>query len=466
MSYKNLSTNIDTLQAPPGISEDIIRFISLKRQEPDWLLEWRLKSFNHWRTMTEPKWLNGTFPLIEYNSLCYFSSPKKQSEKVDPELQIMFEKLGVPLERQEALSGKRRIAVDAVLDSVSVATTYSEELKEMGILFCSFQDAVKLYPDIVHKYLGTVVPYTDNFFACLNSAVFSDGSFCYIPEGVECPMDLSTYFRINNASVGQFERTLLIAESGSSVSYLEGCTAPARDENQFHAAVVELIAMDDAHIRYATVQNWYPGDEHGLGGVLNFVTKRADCRGDRSAVSWTQVETGSSVTWKYPSCLLKGANSIGEFYSVAVTENHQQADTGTKMIHLGAGTKSRIISKSIAHGHSSNTYRGLVKFGPRAENSHSHAQCDSLLMSDYCRTDTFPTLSHNGPTSSEIEHEASTSYIKEEALNYLMQRGLDDSEAISVLTNGFCSDVFQHLPAEFAAEANGLLGMKLEGAIG
>ena len=467
MYTPGFSTTMLTDEAPPGLSEEIISFISSRRQEPDWLLSLRLKAFSHWKTMKEPRWLNGTYPNLEYQALSYFSSPKVSSdEALDPELQRMFDKLGVPLHEQEALSGRRRVAVDAVVDSVSVATTYAQELKSYGILFCSFQDAVKLYPDLVQQYFGTVVPYTDNFFACLNAAVFSDGSFCYIPPGVECPMDLSTYFRINNASVGQFERTLLIADKGASVSYLEGCTAPARDTNQFHAAVVELVAHDDAEIRYSTVQNWYPGDAEGKGGILNFVTKRADCRGDRSKVSWTQVETGSAVTWKYPSCLLRGTDSVGEFYSVAVTEHFQQADTGTKMIHLGPGTRSRIISKSIAHGHSSNTYRGLVRMGPRADGAHSHAQCDSLLMSDACRTDTFPTLNHRGPVSATVEHEASTSTLKEDALNYLQQRGLNDAEAVAVLTNGFCSDVFQHLPAEFAAEANRLLALKLEGAIG
>jgi Fe-S cluster assembly protein SufB len=462
------SIPLSTEDAPLGLSEDIIRFISSRRREPSWLLEWRLKAFAHWKTMKEPRWLNGAFPHLEYEALCYFSAPQTltDTEKLDPELQRMFEKLGVPLHEQEALSGRRRVAVDAVLDSVSVATTYAQELKEQGILFCSFQDAVNQYPDLVQQYLGSVVPHTDNFFACLNAAVFSDGSFCYIPPGVECPMDLSTYFRINNASVGQFERTLLIADRGASVSYLEGCTAPARDDNQFHAAVVELVAHDDAQIRYATVQNWYPGDADGNGGILNFVTKRADCRGDRSFVSWTQVETGSAVTWKYPSCLLRGADSVGEFYSVAVTEHHQQADTGTKMIHLGPRTRSRIVSKSIAHGQSSNTYRGLVRMGPRADHAHSHAQCDSLLMSNTCRTDTFPTLSHRGPVTAHIEHEASTSTLKADALAYLQQRGLDEPEAVALLTNGFCADVFQHLPAEFAAEANRLLSLKLEGAVG
>lgn len=459
----NTSTPSDI---PHGLSEHIISMISARRGEPEWLLEWRLSAFKIFNTQKEPHWATSSYTPIDYQALNYFSTPAVDTPQDHAELLRTFEALGVPVYEREALLGKRRVAVDAVMDSTSVATTFQKELAALGVIFCSFQEAVRDHPELVRKYLGSVVPQTDNFFAALNSAVFSDGSFCYIPPGVDCPMDLSTYFRINNATVGQFERTLIIADKGAQVSYLEGCSAPARQNHQLHAAVVELVALDDATIRYSTVQNWYPGDAQGNGGVLNFVTKRADLRGDRSHVSWTQVETGSAVTWKYPSCVLRGADSVGEFFSVAVTENRQQADTGTKMIHLGARSRSRIVSKSIARGHSSNTYRGIVRFGGRAEGAHSFTQCDSLLMSPDCRTDTFPTLHHMGPASATLEHEASTSSLKEDTLLFLQGRGLSRDAAVTFLTNGFCADVFQHLPVEFATEANQLLSLKLEGAVG
>ena len=461
-------TDIEAESAPPGLNEDIIRWISAKKEEPGFLLEWRLKAFRHWTTMVEPTWPNVHYPPIDYQAISYYSAPKskkdgpKSLDEVDPELLETYEKLGIPLNEREALAG---VAVDAVFDSVSVATTFKGKLEEMGVIFCSFSEAVKEHPELVEKYLGTVVPFTDNFFATLNSAVFSDGSFCYVPKGVRCPMELSTYFRINAANTGQFERTLIVADEGSYVSYLEGCTAPMRDENQLHAAVVELVALDNAQIKYSTVQNWYPGDKNGKGGIYNFVTKRGACRGVNSKISWTQVETGSAITWKYPSCILIGDNSIGEFYSVAVTNNRQQADTGTKMIHLGKNTKSTIISKGISAGRSSNTYRGLVKIQKGAQGARNFSQCDSMLMGDKCGAHTFPYLEARNPTA-QVEHEATTSKIGEDQIFYCNQRGIPTEDAVSMIVNGFCKEVFRELPMEFAVEAQKLLGVSLEGSVG
>lgn len=461
-------TEIESDRLPCGLSEDTVRAISAKKDEPEFLLEWRLKAFHHWLTMVEPHWAHLYYPALDYQAVSYYSAPKlktdgpKSLDEVDPELLAVYAKLGIPLKEQEMLAG---IAVDAVFDSVSVATTFKSKLAEKGIIFCSFSEAVKEHPDLIKEYLGSVVPYTDNFYAALNAAVFSDGSFVYIPKGVRCPMELSTYFRINAASTGQFERTLIIADEGSYVSYLEGCTAPKRDENQLHAAVVELISLEKATIKYSTVQNWYPGDKDGKGGIYNFVTKRGDCRGNYSKISWTQVETGSAITWKYPSVILRGDNSIGEFYSVALTNNRQQADTGTKMIHLGKNTSSTIISKGISAGHGQNTYRGLVKIGKNAQNARNYTQCDSLLMSDTCGAHTFPYIEVKNP-SAKIEHEASTSKISEDQLFYLQQRGLTTEDAVSMIVNGFCKQVIRELPMEFAVEAQKLLGISLEGAVG
>jgi Fe-S cluster assembly protein SufB len=461
-------TDIESDVIPRGLSEDTIRLIVEKKNEPEWMLEFRLKAYRHWLTMTEPKhWPNLKYPAIDYQDMIYYSAPKQKATKksldeVDPELLRTFEKLGIPLSEQKQLAG---VAVDAVFDSVSVATTYKEKLKKHGVIFCSFTEAIRDYPDLVKKYLGSVVPTNDNFFAALNSAVFSDGSFCFIPKGVRCPMELSTYFRINNAESGQFERTLIVAEEGSHVSYLEGCTAPKFDRNQLHAAVVELVALDDAQIKYSTVQNWYAGDEEGRGGIYNFVTKRGKCAGKNSKISWTQVETGSAITWKYPSCILAGDNSIGEFYSVALTNHAQQADTGTKMIHLGKNTRSTIISKGIAAGRSNNSYRGLVKVMPKAEGARNYTQCDSMLIGSTCGANTFPYIEVMTDTSS-VEHEASTSKISEEQLFYLQQRGISQEDAVSLIINGFCKDVFLQLPMEFAVEAQRLLGLKLEGSVG
>lgn len=460
-------TDIESDTAPRGLNEEIIRFISLKKNEPQWMLDWRLKAFRHWQTLEEPNWANIHYPKIDYQDIIYYSAPKQQKklnslDEVDPELLKTYEKLGISLEEQKRFSG---VAVDAVFDSVSVATTFKEKLGELGIIFCSFSEAVQNHPDLVKKYLGSVVPYTDNFFASLNAAVFSDGSFCYIPKGVRCPMELSTYFRINAAETGQFERTLIVAEEGAYVSYLEGCTAPMRDTNQLHAAVVELIAQDNAHIKYSTVQNWYPGDKEGKGGIYNFVTKRGICAGVNSHISWTQVETGSSITWKYPGVILQGDNSIGEFYSVAVTTNYQQADTGTKMIHMGKNTKSTIVSKGISGGHGNNSYRGLVKIQKGATNAHNFSQCDSLLLGDKCGAHTFPYIEVKN-TSSRSEHEASTSKIGEDQIFYCKQRGLSTEDAVNMIVNGFCKEVFRELPMEFAVEAQKLLGVSLEGSVG
>jgi len=466
--YKfGFSSNIESEKIPKGLNEDTIRRISAKKDEPAFVLEWRLKAYQHFLTMQEPKWPNVTYPPVDLQDIYYYAAPKKKPQldsldEVDPELLETFNKLGIPLEEQKMLTG---VAVDAVFDSVSVKTTYKEKLAELGIVFCSFSEAVKEHPELVKKYLGSVVPYTDNYFACLNSAVFSDGSFVYVPKGVKCPMELSTYFRINEMNTGQFERTLIVAEEGASVSYLEGCTAPMRDENQLHAAVVELVALDDANIKYSTVQNWYPGDKEGKGGIYNFVTKRGLCAGDRSKISWTQLETGSAVTWKYPSCVLKGDNSVGEFYSVAVTNNKQQADTGTKMIHLGKNTRSTIISKGISAGYSHNSYRGLVKVGKKAENAHNFSVCDSLLMGDKCGAHTFPYLEVEN-NSAKVEHEATTSKIGEDQLFYLMQRGMSEEDAINMIVSGYCKEVFNELPMEFAAEARKLLAISLEGSVG
>jgi len=459
------SAPLDTETFPKGLSEDVVRAISAKKEEPEWLLEWRLKAYRHWLTMEEPNWANIRYPKIDYQDIIYFAAPKKKLnslDEVDPEVLAMFDRLGVPVDERKALAG---VAVDAVVDSVSVATTFREELATLGIIFCSFSEAVKEHPELVKKYLGTVVPYTDNFFATLNSAVFSDGSFCYIPEGVKCPMELSTYFRINAANTGQFERTLIVAEKGAYVSYLEGCTAPMRDENQLHAAVVEIVVMDEAFVKYSTVQNWYPGDKDGNGGVYNFVTKRGICSGYKSKLSWTQVETGSAITWKYPSCILKGDESVGEFYSVAVTNHRQQADTGTKMIHIGKNTKSTIISKGISAGFSDNSYRGLVRIGKRADGAQNFSQCDSLLMSDTCGAHTFPYLEVDNP-SARVEHEATTSKIGEDQLFYCKQRGLKEEDAINMIVNGYCKEVFNELPMEFAVEAQKLLSISLEGSVG
>ncbi|MEJ6563850.1 MAG: Fe-S cluster assembly protein SufB [Burkholderiales bacterium] len=460
-------TEIETDSMARGLSEDVIRTISSKKNEPDWLLEFRLNAYRHWLTMTEPKWPNVRYPKIDFQDIIYYSAPKskatkKSMDEVDPELLKTFEKLGIPMNERAALAG---VAVDVVFDSVSVTTTYKEKLAEYGIIFCSFSEAVRDHPDLIKKYLGSVVPYTDNFYSALNSAVFTDGSFCYIPKGVKCPMDLSTYFRINTQDSGQFERTLIVAEEGSQVCYLEGCTAPQFDTNQLHAAVVELIAMDDADIKYSTVQNWYAGDENGVGGIFNFVTKRGLCKGKNSKISWTQVETGSAVTWKYPSCILLGDNSVGEFYSVALTNHMQQADTGTKMFHIGKNTRSRIISKGISAGKSNNSYRGLVKVSPKADGARNYSQCDSMLIGDLCGANTFPYI-EVANKSATVEHEASTSKIGEEQLFYFLSRGIDSEEAVSMIINGFVRDVFMHLPMEFAVEATKLLGLKLEGSVG
>jgi Fe-S cluster assembly protein SufB len=461
-------TDIESESVPPGLSEEIIRLISEKKSEPEWLLDWRLKAFRQWLTMKEPSWQNVRYPPIDYQAMVYYSAPKAQKDgptslnEVDPKLLETYEKLGIPLREREKLAG---VAVDAVFDSVSVATTFREKLAEAGVIFCSFSEAVHTHPDLVKRYLGSVVPYTDNFFATLNSAVFSDGSFVYVPKGVRCPMELSTYFRINAQKTGQFERTLIIADEGSYVSYLEGCTAPMRDENQLHAAVVELIALDDAEIKYSTVQNWYPGDAQGRGGIYNFVTKRGKCLGKSSKISWTQVETGSAITWKYPSCILQGDNSVGEFHSVAVTNNYQQADTGTKMIHIGKNTKSTIVSKGISAGHGQNTYRGLVKILGKADNARNYSQCDSLLIGDRCGAHTFPVIEVLNSTA-QMEHEASTSKIGEDQIFYFQQRGISPEEAVNMIVNGFCKVVFKELPMEFAVEAQKLLGVSLEGSVG
>ena len=461
-------TDIESVSLPPGLDEGVIREISRIKDEPEFMLEWRLQAYRHWLTLETPEWAHVQYPPIDYQALSYYSAPKQKTDgpksldEVDPELLKTYEKLGVPLEERARLAG---VAVDAVFDSVSVANTFQDKLAEEGIIFMPFSKALKKYPELIKKYLGTVVPYKDNFYAALNSAVFSDGSFIYIPKGVRCPMELSTYFRINAANTGQFERTLIIADDDSYVSYLEGCTAPMRDENQLHAAVVELVIMDRAQIKYSTVQNWYPGDENGVGGIFNFVTKRAACRGESSKVSWTQIETGSAITWKYPSVILQGDNSIGEFYSVAVTNNMQQADTGTKMIHLGKNTSSTIISKGIAAGRSQNAYRGLVRVGPNAENARNYTECDSLLLGDKCGAHTFPYIEVKNPTA-QVEHEASTSKISEDQLFYCKQRGLDVEDAVSMIVNGFCKQVIRELPMEFAVEAQNLLGLSLEGSVG
>jgi len=460
-------TDIESDTAPPGLNEEIIRFISMKKEEPQWMLEWRLKAYRDWTRMKEPRWPHVTYPEIDYQDACYYSAPKtgdrpKSLDEVDPELLKTYEKLGIPLREQQILAG---VAVDAVFDSVSVATTFKGKLESLGIIFCSFGEAVREHPDLVRKYVGSVVPQNDNFFAALNSAVFTDGSFVYVPPRVRCPMELSTYFRINAAKTGQFERTLIIADEGAHVSYLEGCTAPMRDEHQLHAAVVELIALEDAEIKYSTVQNWYPGDKEGRGGIYNFVTKRGACRGARSKISWTQVETGSAITWKYPSCLLQGDESIGEFYSVALTNNYQQADTGTKMIHLGKNTRSTVVSKGISAGRGQNTYRGLVKIMPGAENARNYSQCDSMLIGDRCGAHTFPYIEVRNRTA-QVEHEATTSKIGEDQIFYCQQRGISEEDAVSMIVNGFCKDVFRELPMEFAVEAQKLLGVSLEGSVG
>ncbi len=453
--------------APKGLNEDIVRFISAKKNEPEWLLEWRLKAYRHWLTLTEPTWANVNYPEVDFQDAVYYSAPKQKATKksldeVDPELRDTFKKLGISLEEQKRLTG---VAVDAVIDSVSVATTFKKQLGKLGIIFCSFSEAVKEHPELVKKYLGSVVPITDNFYATLNSAVFSDGSFCYIPKGVRCPMELSTYFRINAANTGQFERTLIIADEGSYVSYLEGCTAPMRAESQMHAAVVEIYAAKNAEVKYSTVQNWYPGDKQGRGGIFNFVTKRGICAGDHSKISWTQVETGSAVTWKYPSCILKGDHSVGEFYSVAVTNNYQQADTGTKMIHIGKNTKSRIVSKGVSAGKSQNSYRGLVKVMKRAEGARNFSQCDSLLMGDKCGAHTFPYIEIEN-SSAKVEHEATTSKIGEDQIFYCNQRGINTEDAVALIVNGYCKEVLNQLPMEFAVEAQKLLALTLEGSVG
>ncbi|SDR60174.1 Fe-S cluster assembly protein SufB [Paraburkholderia tuberum] len=461
-------TDLQADALPRGLSEDVVRLISVKKDEPAFMLEWRLAAYRHWLTMTEPHWATVEHPAIDYQNIIYYSAPMTQKnrpkslDEVDPELLRTYEKLGVPLRERELLAG---VAVDAVFDSVSVATTFREKLAELGIVFCSFSDAIQHHPDLVRKYLGSVVPHTDNFFAALNSAVFSDGSFCYIPPDVRCPMELSTYFRINAQNTGQFERTLIVADKGAYVSYLEGCTAPMRDENQLHAAVVELVALEGAQIRYSTVQNWYPGDASGKGGIYNFVTKRGDCREANSKISWTQVETGSAITWKYPSVILQGDNSVGEFYSVALTNHYQQADTGTKMVHLGRNTRSTILSKGISAGRGKNAYRGLVKVGRAAEGARNYTQCDSLLLGNRCSAHTFPYIEVKNPTA-KVEHEASTSRIGEDQLFYCRQRGLSPEDAVSMIVNGFCKEVFKELPMEFAVEAQKLLGVSLEGAVG
>lgn len=461
------TSDIETESIAKGLSEETVRTISKKKNEPDWMLEFRLKAYRHWLTLTHPKWAHLNIPEIDFQDVIYYAAPKqpkewKEGDEIDPELQATFEKLGIPLNEQKSLAG---YAVDAVIDSVSVKTTFQASLAEKGIIFCSFSEAVQNHPELIKKYMGSVVPYSDNFYACLNSAVFSDGSFCYIPSGVRCPMELSTYFRINAKGTGQFERTLIVAESGSYVSYLEGCTAPQRDENQLHAAIVEIIIETDAQVKYSTVQNWYPGDKDGVGGVYNFVTKRAICRGDRAQMHWTQVETGSAITWKYPSCILKGEDSYGEFFSVALTKAHQQADTGTKMIHLGRGTRSRIVSKGISAGVSQNAYRGLVKVAKNATGSRNHSQCDSLLIGDKCGAHTFPYIECENFTST-VEHEATTSKIGEEQLFYCNQRGISSEEAVSLIVNGYAREVLGQLPMEFAVEAQKLLAISLEGSIG
>ena len=460
-------TDIESELAPKGLDEDTVRFISAKKDEPDWMLEWRLRAYRHWTTMREPTWQKVNYPPIDYQDAYYYAAPKTKErlnslDEVDPELLATYEKLGIPLREQEMLAG---VAVDAVFDSVSVATTYKGKLEAMGVIFSPISEAVREHPELVRKYLGSVVPYSDNFFATLNAAVFSDGTFAYVPKGVRCPMELSTYFRINATQTGQFERTLIIAEEGSYVSYLEGCTAPMRDENQLHAAVVELVALDDAEIKYSTVQNWYPGDADGRGGIYNFVTKRGACRGRNSKILWTQVETGSAITWKYPSCILQGDGSVGEFYSVAITNNRQQADTGTKMIHIGRNTSSRIISKGISAGHADNTYRGLVRIQPKAEGARNYTRCDSLLIGDACGAHTVPYIETRN-ASAKVEHEATTSKISEDQLFYCLQRGLPEEEAVSLIVNGFCKEVLQTLPMEFAVEAQKLVGISLEGSVG
>ncbi|MCH8506282.1 MAG: Fe-S cluster assembly protein SufB [Ectothiorhodospiraceae bacterium] len=465
-------TDIEQESAPPGLSEDIVRFISAKKEEPEWMLEWRLEAYRNWLEMTPPDWAHVNYPPIDFQSISYYAAPKNQPkslDEVDPKLLETYEKLGIPMHEREMLagvsSGNRNVAVDAVFDSVSVGTTYKDKLAEKGIIFCSMSEAVRAHPELVRKYIGSVVPRGDNFFAALNSAVFSDGSFVYIPKGVRCPMELSTYFRMNAGHTGQFERTLIIAEEGSHVSYLEGCTAPMRDENQLHAAVVELVAHQDAEIKYSTVQNWYPGDENGKGGIFNFVTKRGLCEGANSKISWTQVETGSAITWKYPSCVLRGDNSVGEFYSVAVTRGRQQADTGTKMIHMGKNTRSTIISKGISAGHGQQSYRGLVRVAPTASGARNYSQCDSMLIGDQCAAHTFPYIDAQHP-GAHIEHEATTSRISEDQLFYCMQRGIGAEEAVSLIVNGFCRDVFKTLPMEFAVEAQKLLEVTLEDSVG
>ena len=467
--YKyGFTTDIESIKAPKGLNEDIIKFISNIKKEPHWMLEWRLKAYSRLQNLKEPNWQKPKYPKIDYQNLYYYSAPKssenkaKSLDEVDPKLIETYNKLGISLKEQEKLSG---VAVDAIFDSVSVATTFKDKLTEKGIIFCPISEAIQKHPDLVKKYLGSVIPITDHYFATLNSAVFTDGSFVYVPQGVRCPMELSTYFRINASETGQFERTLIIADKGSYVSYLEGCTAPMRDENQLHAANVELVALDDAEIKYSTVQNWYPGDKDGKGGIYNFVTKRGACRGKNSKISWTQVETGSAITWKYPSCILQGDNSIGEFYSIAITNNYQQADTGTKMIHLGKNTKSKIISKAVSAGHADNTYRGLVRISSKANNSRNYTQCDSLLMGNKCGAHTIPYI-ENKNSSSNIEHEATTSKISEEQLFYCNQRGLNQEEAIGLIVNGFCKEVLQQLPMEFAVEAQKLVGISLEGSVG
>jgi len=461
-------TDIDTDTIPPGLDEDVVRLISAKKKEPEFMLEWRLKAYRHWLTMREPDWAHLNIDPIDYQAISYYSAPTsrtdgpKSLDEVDPKLLETYDKLGIPLHERARLAG---VAVDAVFDSVSVATTFKEELAKHGVIFCPFSEAVRDHPELVEPYLGSVVPYTDNYFATMNSAVFSDGSFVFVPKGVRCPMELSTYFRINAATTGQFERTLIIVEEGAYVSYLEGCTAPMRDENQLHAAVVELIALEGAQIKYSTVQNWYPGDEEGKGGIYNFVTKRGDCRGDDSRISWTQVETGSAITWKYPSCILRGDNSVGEFYSLAVTSNYQQADTGTKMIHLGRNTRSTIVSKGVSAMHGQNTYRGLVKIAKSAEGARNHTRCDSLLMGKHCGAHTFPYMEVSNPTA-KVEHEATTSRIGADQLFYFAQRGISEEDAVSMIVSGFCKDVFRQLPMEFAVEARSLLAVSLEGAVG
>jgi Fe-S cluster assembly protein SufB len=460
-------TDVETDIIPPGLDEDVVRLISERKSEPEWLLEYRLKAFAHWKQMETPTWSSVHHPQIDFQKISYFAAPRKKQgpdslDEVDPELLRTYEKLGIPLEEQKALAG---VAVDAVFDSVSVATTFRKQLAEAGVIFCSISEAAQEYPDLLREYLGSVVPHTDNFYAALNAAVFSDGTFVYIPKGVRCPMELSTYFRINASNTGQFERTLIIADDNSYVSYLEGCTAPMRDENQLHAAVVELVAMEDAEIKYSTVQNWYPGDEHGVGGIYNFVTKRGDCRGDRSHISWTQVETGSAITWKYPSCILRGDDSVGEFYSVAVTRGRQQADTGTKMIHIGRNTTSTIISKGISAAEGQQSYRGLVRIAGKAESARNYTQCDSLLIGDRCGAHTYPYIEVKNP-SAKLEHEATTSKISDDQLFYCRSRGLSEEDAISLIVNGFCKEIFNELPMEFAVEAQKLLAVSLEGSVG